>query len=108
MHILVTGGAGFIGSHLSERLIRSGHSVTVLDDLSTGQISNFNALTHQPGFEFVEGTILDRELVSKLVEPADIVFHLAAAVGVAEPVAGTRRRHSQDGTIDAGRSRCRD
>lgn len=82
MHILVTGGAGFIGSHLSERLIRDGHTVTVLDDLSTGQMSNLAALTGKPGFEFVEGTILDRPLVAKLVEPADAVFHLAAAVGV--------------------------
>ncbi|WP_320178751.1 NAD-dependent epimerase/dehydratase family protein [Roseovarius pacificus] len=82
MHILVTGGAGFIGSHLAERLILDGHTVTVLDDLSTGQLSNLAALTGQRGFKFVEGTILDRSLVAKLVEPADVVFHLAAAVGV--------------------------
>lgn len=82
MHILVTGGAGFIGSHLSERLIRDGHTVTVLDDLSTGQMSNLTALTDQPGFDFVEGSILDRALVAKLVKPAEVVFHLAAAVGV--------------------------
>ena len=82
MHILVTGGAGFIGSHLSERLIRDGHTVTVLDDLSTGQMSNLTALTDQPGFDFVEGSILNRALVAKLVKPAEVVFHLAAAVGV--------------------------
>ena len=82
MHILVTGGAGFIGSHLSERLIRDGHAVTVLDDLSTGQMSNLSALTDQPSFDFVEGSILDRALVAKLVKPAEVVFHLAAAVGV--------------------------
>ena len=82
MHILVTGGAGFIGSHLSERLIRDGHTVTVLDDLSTGQMSNLSALTDQPSFDFVEGSILDRALVAKLVKPAEVVFHLAAAVGV--------------------------
>lgn len=82
MHILVTGGAGFIGSHLSERLIHDGHSVTVLDDLSTGQMSNLTDLVSHPKFEFVEGTILDRDLLMKLVEPAGVVFHLAAAVGV--------------------------
>src|SRR5680860_435899 len=82
MHILITGGAGFIGSHLSERLVADGHMVTVLDDLSTGQMSNLAALTDQPGFTFVEGTILDRALVAKLVESAEVVFHLAAAVGV--------------------------
>jgi UDP-glucose 4-epimerase len=82
MHILVTGGAGFIGSHLSERLIRDGHTVTVLDDLSTGQMSNLSALTDQPSFDFVEGSILDRALVAKLVKPTEVVFHLAAAVGV--------------------------
>lgn len=82
MHILITGGAGFIGSHLSERLIQDNHTVTVLDDLSTGQMSNLAALTDQPGFNFVEGSILDRALVAKLVKPAEIVFHLAAAVGV--------------------------
>ena len=82
MHILITGGAGFIGSHLSERLVADGHAVTVLDDLSTGQMSNLAALADHPSFNFVEGSILDRALVAKLVEPAEVVFHLAAAVGV--------------------------
>ena len=82
MHILVTGGAGFIGSHLSERLIRDGHTVTALDDLSTGQLSNLAALHNSPDFKFVEGTILDRPLVQDLVDQSDKVFHLAAAVGV--------------------------
>ncbi|WP_420587396.1 NAD-dependent epimerase/dehydratase family protein [Ruegeria sp.] len=82
MHILITGGAGFIGSHLSERLIQNGHDVTVLDDLSTGQISNLAAIADHSAFRFVEGSILDRALVAKLVTAADVVFHLAAAVGV--------------------------
>lgn len=82
MHILVTGGAGFIGSHLSERFIREGHKVTALDDLSTGQLANLAALHNSPDFEFVEGSILDRTLVQNLVDRADKVFHLAAAVGV--------------------------
>ncbi|TMV07043.1 NAD-dependent epimerase/dehydratase family protein [Ruegeria sediminis] len=82
MHILVTGGAGFIGSHLSERLVADGHTVTVVDDLSTGRMSNLSALTDRPGFTFVEGSVLDRQLVANLVKSADVVFHLAAAVGV--------------------------
>ena len=82
MHILVTGGAGFIGSHLTERLIGDGHTVTALDDLSTGLMSNLTSVADHPGFTFVKGSILDRQLVADLVGPADVVFHLAAAVGV--------------------------
>lgn len=82
MHILITGGAGFIGSHLTERLIGDGHRVTVLDDLSTGLMSNLTGVAKRPDFSFVEGSILDRRLVADLVRPADVVFHLAAAVGV--------------------------
>lgn len=82
MKILITGGAGFIGSHLSERLVADGHTVTALDDLSTGRIENLAALDGKPGFRFVRGTILDSALVAALVADADAVFHLAAAVGV--------------------------
>ena len=82
MHVLITGGAGFIGSHLSERLIKEGHSVTALDDLSTGRRENLASLEGSNSFSFVEGTILDMELVQKHVDEADVVFHLAAAVGV--------------------------
>lgn len=82
MHVLVTGGAGFIGSHLSERLVSSGHRVTALDDFSTGRRENVAALAGNRGFELVEGSVLDRDLVERLVGPADVVFHLAAAVGV--------------------------
>jgi len=82
MHILITGGAGFIGSHLTERLIGEGHRVTILDDLSTGLISNLASVADHPEFTFVKGSILDRKLVADLVDPADAVFHLAAAVGV--------------------------
>jgi UDP-glucose 4-epimerase len=80
--VLVTGGAGFIGSHLTERLIERGDDVTVLDDLSTGRRANLQAVDGQPGLTFVQGTVLDEELVQRLVDSADLVFHLAAAVGV--------------------------
>jgi UDP-glucose 4-epimerase len=79
---LVTGGAGFIGSHLVERLIRRGDHVTVLDDLSTGRRANLEAAEDHPGFRMIEGTVLDAALVGHLVGECDVVYHLAAAVGV--------------------------
>lgn len=82
MKVLITGGAGFIGSHLAERLIGEGHGVTVLDDLSTGRLENLAALQGSNSLRFVEGTILDAPLVDSLVAEADVIFHLAAAVGV--------------------------
>ena len=82
MRILVTGGAGFIGSHLSERLIKDGHKVTVLDDFSTGRTSNLASLEGVSGFTLIEGSILDLDLLTRLINEAEYVFHLAAAVGV--------------------------
>ncbi|MFN6953055.1 MAG: GDP-mannose 4,6-dehydratase, partial [Albidovulum sp.] len=82
MRILITGGAGFIGSHLSERLVAEGHSVTVLDDLSTGRRENLASLEGKNRFRLVVGTILDPSLVQSLVDEAEAIFHLAAAVGV--------------------------
>ncbi len=82
MRILVTGGAGFIGSHLSDRLVSDGHQVTVLDDLSTGSRANLDQLEGVESFQFVEGSILDVETLNDLVTDADYVFHFAAAVGV--------------------------
>ncbi len=82
MRILITGGAGFIGSHLAERLISEGHGVTALDDLSTGRLDNLNSLKNTNNFIFVKGNILDRVLVQDLVDDSDMVFHMAAAVGV--------------------------
>jgi UDP-glucose 4-epimerase len=82
MKALITGGAGFIGSHLSEVLLNAGHEVTVLDNLSTGRLENIAHLDGHPRFHVVIGTILNETLVDKLVERADAVFHLAAAVGV--------------------------
>lgn len=82
MKILVTGGAGFIGSHLCERLIKLDHEVIALDDFSTGTTSNLKSLQDSNRFQFVEGSILDLQLVKSLASNADYVFHLAAAVGV--------------------------
>jgi len=81
-HILVTGGAGFIGSHLVERLLADGHTVTALDNLSTGKYENVAHLDGRANFHMVVGTILNEALVDKLVERCDMIFHLAAAVGV--------------------------
>ena len=82
MKILVTGGAGFIGSHLVEALVSRGDEVWVLDDLSTGRIENLKTLQHEPRLHFVEGSVMDAGRVRALTEPVDFVFHLAAAVGV--------------------------
>jgi UDP-glucose 4-epimerase len=83
MRFLITGGAGFIGSHLSDLLIEHDHTVHVLDDLSTGAIENVRHLKHRPGFEYTIGSAEDHAVVAELIDEADIVVHLAAAVGVA-------------------------
>lgn len=80
---LVTGGAGFIGSHLSEQLLAAGHRVIVVDDLSTGQAANLAGIRQHPQLEYVQGSVCDPDLVNQLVDRADCVYHLAAAVGVA-------------------------
>jgi UDP-glucose 4-epimerase len=82
MKALVTGGAGFIGSHLVERLLADGGEVCVVDNLSTGSIANIAGFRGIDGFEFVEGDIRDVELMMRLAEGSDAIFHLAAAVGV--------------------------
>ncbi len=79
---LVTGGAGFIGSHLAARLLEQGHRVLVIDDLSTGSIENIQPFKHHPAFEYVVETVMNRRVVEDLVDRADMVYHLAAAVGV--------------------------
>jgi UDP-glucose 4-epimerase len=81
MTTLVTGGAGFIGSHLVERLVADGEQVVVLDDLSTGTLRNLQPLHADPRLEFVRGSILDADLVDTLTARAGTVYHLAAAVG---------------------------
>lgn len=82
MRILITGGAGFIGSHLTERLLAEGHEVVCIDDLSTGSVDNIAAIRRHPRYRFHAETIFNRPLTSELVDAADVVFHLAAAVGV--------------------------
>jgi UDP-glucose 4-epimerase len=82
MRILVTGGAGFIGSHLCERLVNDGHEVTAIDNFSTGRASNLASLDASSTFTLVEGSILDTNTLNPLIEEADYIFHLAAAVGV--------------------------
>lgn len=82
MYYLITGGAGFIGSNLADRLVREGHKVTALDNLSTGKYENVNHLDGDSNFQLVVGSILNESLVDKLVERCDAIFHLAAAVGV--------------------------
>jgi UDP-glucose 4-epimerase len=82
MRTLITGGAGFIGSHLAERLLSQGHEVAILDDLSTGRLENVVHLAGHPRFSVTIGSVLDETLIGPLVDQADTVFHLAAAVGV--------------------------
>jgi UDP-glucose 4-epimerase len=80
--VFITGGAGFIGSHLAERLLALGHKVLILDDLSTGQMANVDHLVGRPGFEYRIGSVIDEPLVVELVDRCDVTVHLAAAVGV--------------------------
>ena len=82
LNLVVTGGAGFIGSHLCERLIVDGHKVTAIDNFSTGRASNLVNLKGADKFTLVEGSILDTGILSSLINEADYIFHLAAAVGV--------------------------
>jgi len=86
MNILVTGGAGFIGSHLVESLLTKGNQVIVLDDLSAGNKENLTSISGSSNLRIVEGSILDNKLVSSLLDSADKCFHLAAALGVANIV----------------------
>jgi len=82
MRTLITGGAGFIGSHLSDYLLSEGHEVVVIDDLSTGSMENINGVRENNRFHYYIESIFNRLLLAELVDQADVVFHLAAAVGV--------------------------
>jgi len=79
---LITGGAGFVGSHLADRLLQQGHDVLVLDNLSTGAIDNISHLKSKPGFSYVIDTVTNEPLLAEMIDSSDVVFHLAAAVGV--------------------------
>ena len=82
MRLLITGGAGFIGSHLAEELLARGDEVAIIDDLSTGRMDNIAHLKGRPGFSYTLDTIQNRAVMAELIDEADIVYHLAAAVGV--------------------------
>jgi len=82
MNYLITGGAGFIGSHLAEKLLQAGHYVTIIDDLSTGSIKNIESFKTHPKFEKHIDTIMNEKLMISLIQKSDYIFHLAAAVGV--------------------------
>jgi UDP-glucose 4-epimerase len=82
MRILVTGGAGFIGSHLCERLLNEGHEVDVIDDLSTGRIENLRNSITNPYFNFINDSVLNEKMMYTLIDKCEMVYHLAAAVGV--------------------------
>ena len=82
MRVLITGGAGFIGSHLAEALLEQGHQVTVIDDLSTGSFDNIAHLKGRAGFRYTIDTVMNEPVLAELVDQCDVVYHLAAAVGV--------------------------
>ena len=82
MKALITGGAGFIGSHLAERLLGLGHEVVVVDDLSTGRLENLAGVRGHSRFQFVRDSVRNSEMMHILIEKCDVVYHLAAAVGV--------------------------
>ncbi|WP_417373101.1 NAD-dependent epimerase/dehydratase family protein [Glutamicibacter protophormiae] len=106
MRTVITGGAGFIGSHLSDYLLAAGDEVTVFDDLSTGTLENLTEAFKNPNFNFVEGTVLDKQALTDVIAGADRVFHLAAAVGVQliveQPLVSLRTNiHGTENVLDA-------
>jgi UDP-glucose 4-epimerase len=82
MQVLITGGAGFIGSHLTQRLLSEGHHVTAMDDLSTGSVENIAGFRNHAAYTFVCDTIFNQSRLAELIDGADVIFHFAAAVGV--------------------------
>ncbi len=100
--VLVTGGAGFIGSHLVPRLLELGHSVTVLDNLSNGKLENLNGVLDHPKFMFQRGDILDKTIPKEVFDGVDSVIHLAALIDISASVADPRQNHevNVDGTFN--------
>jgi UDP-glucose 4-epimerase len=100
--ILITGGAGFIGSHLAEELVKAGHSVKILDDFSTGSVNNILGLFNYKNFNMIRGSITDKELLAKATSDVDVIFHLAAQIHVDRSI--IEPRHTFDintlGTLD--------
>jgi nucleoside-diphosphate-sugar epimerase len=92
-NILVTGGAGFIGSHLVPQLLEKGHSVTVLDNLSTGKLENLNGVIDHPKFTFQRGDILDKTILNEIFERIDSVIHLAALIDISASIADPIQNH---------------
>ena len=88
MRALITGGAGFIGSHLSELLLNQGHAVTIIDDLSTGSRDNVRHLEDRKDFEMVVDTVANEQIVKRLAAPVDVIYHLAG-----HEVVQPRRKH---------------
>lgn len=113
MKIVITGGAGFIGSHLAEVLLRRGHEIRVLDDLSTGQRSNIAHLESNARFHLTVGTVLDEAALTTLVRGCDLVYHLAAAVGVKYVIDNpllalqTNIRGTENVLVAANREKCK-
>lgn len=109
MHVLITGGAGFIGSHLADAHLAKGDTVTALDDLSTGRMANLDEASAHERFRFVRGDVVEAADVDPLVEQADLVYHLAAAVGVRriidEPLGSLRTNVEGTQTVLASASR---
>jgi UDP-glucose 4-epimerase len=109
---LITGGAGFIGSHLAERLLGQGDHVVVVDDLSTGSLENLAHLNCSPRFELVIGDVSNRHTLEPLIERCDFVFHLAAAVGVrlvvSDPIRTIKTNiHTTEQVLDLATARCK-
>jgi UDP-glucose 4-epimerase len=109
MKTVITGGAGFIGSHLTDYLLGVGDSITVLDDFSTGSRANLAQAAENPRFRLVEGSVLDSSLVTKVTAGSDRVFHLAAAVGVRriieQPLESLRvNLHGTENVLEAART----
>ena len=92
MKTLITGGAGFVGSHLAEALVARGDEVFVLDNLSTGSIENIEHLKGHPRFHYTIESVMNEPVIAELVDRVDVIFHLAAAVGVQIGRASCRER----------------